>query len=185
MGLTGTYDEAPSLSRLNMDPHGQGAGDSWVWGSYCCQRENTTRRGGCNFDLTRSSPSYTHTYTYTHTHTHTHGTIRSRFLRLKQIMGECRLYLRFLSRATKNFPGDFLSFSFSPLSSSKGTQREDSAAIRIIIINWKWFYSLKSLSFSFSLSAVRLFSRSSADIIDISLFAGTSYLCSNSLFLFF
>lgn len=30
MGLTGTYDEAPSLSRLNMDPHGQGAGDSWV-----------------------------------------------------------------------------------------------------------------------------------------------------------
>ena len=30
-GMTGTYDEAPpSLSRLNMDPHGQGAGDSWV-----------------------------------------------------------------------------------------------------------------------------------------------------------
>ena len=124
-------------------------------------------------------------HTHIHIYTHTHGTIRSRFLRLKQIMGECRLYLRFLSRATKNFPGDFLSFSFSPLSSSKGTQREDSAAIRIIIINWKWFYSLKSLSFSFSLSALRLFSRSSADIIDISLFVGTSYLCSNSLFLFF
>jgi len=30
LGVGGGYDDAPSLSRLNMDPHGQGAGDSWV-----------------------------------------------------------------------------------------------------------------------------------------------------------
>ena len=29
LGGGGAYEEAPSLSRLNMDPHG--AGDSWVW----------------------------------------------------------------------------------------------------------------------------------------------------------
>ena len=28
LGGGGAYEEAPSLSRLNMDPHG--AGDSWV-----------------------------------------------------------------------------------------------------------------------------------------------------------